>query len=194
MKTSTPSYETQELREFARVLRGRRTIDRYLQTPVPRELVLEAIELATWAPNHYVSEPWRFILPGSETVAKIVDLNARIVAERKSPEHGEHKRKQWSMKPGWLIVTCRHNDDALREREDYAACCAAVQNLMLYLWKAGIGAKWTTGAITRDRRFFDVIGVDRRAEFVVGMLWFGYPKITPEQARKNVAEVLTELP
>ena len=194
MKTSTPSYETQELREFARVLRGRRTIDRYLQTPVPRELVLEAIELATWAPNHYVSEPWRFILPGSETVAKIVDLNARIVAERKSPEHGEHKRKQWSMKPGWLIVTCRHNDDALREREDYAACCAAVQNLMLYLWKAGIGAKWTTGAITRDRRFFDVIGVDRRVEFVVGMLWFGYPKITPEQARKNVAEVLTELP
>ena len=194
MKTSTPSYETQELREFARVLRGRRTIDRYLQTPVPRELVLEAIELATWAPNHYVSEPWRFILPGSETVAKIVDLNARIVAERKSPEHGEHKRKQWSMKPGWLIVTCRHNDDALREREDYAACCAAVQNLMLYLWKAGIGAKWTTGAITRDQRFFDVIGVDRRVEFVVGMLWFGYPKITPEQARKNVAEVLTELP
>ena len=37
-------------------------------------------------------------------------------------------------------------------------------------------------------------GVDRRVEFVVGMLWFGYPKITPEQARKNVAEVLTELP
>ena len=59
-----PSYETQELREFARVLRGRRTIDQYIQTPVPEELVLEAIEVATWAPNHFMTEPWRFILPG----------------------------------------------------------------------------------------------------------------------------------
>ena len=59
-----PSYETQELREFARVLSGRRTIDQFLQTPIPENLVLEAIELATWAPNHYVSEPWSFIWPG----------------------------------------------------------------------------------------------------------------------------------
>jgi nitroreductase len=189
-----PSYETQELREFARILRGRRTIDQFIQTPVPRELVLEAIEVATWAPNHYVSEPWRFILPGEETIARIVDLNATIVAEKKSPEHGEHKRRQWSEKPGWLIVTSPYNDDEVREREDYAACSAAVQNFMLYLWKAGVGTKWTSGPITRDKRFFEIIGVDRYAEFVVGMIWYGYPKITPAQSRKGLHEVLQELP
>jgi nitroreductase len=189
-----PSYETAELREFARVLRGRRTVDQYLQTKVPDELVREAIEVATWAPNHYVSEPWRFILPGSETVERIVALNAEIVAANKTRDHGEHKRRLWREKPGWLIVTCRRSDDALREREDYAACCAAIQNLTLYLWKAGIGSKWTTGPVTRDPRFFDVIGSDADAEFVVGMLWYGYPKITPSQSRKPLAEVLTELP
>ena len=194
MRKPAPSYETQELREFARILRGRRTIDQYLNTPVPEELVREAIEVATWAPNHYVSEPWRFILPGPETISRIVDLNASIVADKKTPEHGEHKRIAWSEKPGWLIVTCRHDDDALREREDYAACCAAVQNLMLYLWKAGIGSKWTTGPITRDKRFFEVINADPDVEFVVGMLWYGYPKITPEQSRASVDDVLTELP
>ena len=189
-----PSYETQELREFARVLRGRRTIDQFIQTAVPKELVLDAIELATWAPNHYVSEPWRFILPGEETIKRIVDLNATIVAEKKSPEHGEHKRRQWSEKPGWLIVTSPYNDDEVREREDYAACSAAVQNFMLYLWKAGVGTKWTSGPITRDKRFFEIIGVDRYAEFVVGMIWYGYPKITPAQSRKGLHEVLQELP
>ena len=189
-----PSYETQELREFARVLRGRRTIDQFIQTPVPKQLVLDAIELATWAPNHYVSEPWRFILPGEETIRRIVDLNATIVAEKKSPEHGEHKRRQWSEKPGWLIVTCPYNEDELREREDYAACSAAVQNFMLYLWKAGIGTKWTSGPITRDKRFFEIIGVDRYADFIVGMIWYGYPKITPAQSRKGLQEVLRELP
>lgn len=189
-----PSYETQDLREFARVLRGRRTVDQFLQTPVPVKLVREALEVATWAPNHYVSEPWRFILPGKETVARIVDLCAEVVSADKGPELGEHKRNTWNEKPGWLIVTCPHNDDALREKEDYAACCAAVQNFMLYLWKAGVGSKWTTGSITRDQRFFDIIGVDDKEVFVVGMLWFGYPKITPTQSRVPLDEVLSELP
>jgi len=189
-----PSYETQDLREFARVLRGRRTVDQYIQTPVPDELVREAIEAATWAPNHYVSEPWRFIQPGAKTIARIVDLCAEIVGAEKGAELAEHKRKTWSAKPGWLVVTCRHDADALREREDYAACCAAVQNFMLYLWKAGVGSKWTTGPITRDPRFFDIIGQDDSDVFVVGMLWFGYPKITPTQSRTAVDDKLTRLP
>ena len=189
-----PSYETAELREFARVLRSRRTVDQYLQTRVPESLVREAIEVATWAPNHYVSEPWRFILPGAETIERIVSLNAEIVTAKKTHEHGEHKRRLWQQKPGWLIVTCQRSADALREREDYAACCAAIQNLTLYLWKAGVGSKWTTGPVTRDTRFCEIIGADADSEFVVGMLWYGYPKITPSQSRKPVDEVLTKLP
>lgn len=192
--TKAPSYETQELREFARALRGRRTIDQYIQTPVPDNLVREAMEAAIWAPNHYVSEPWRFVLPGKETIGRIVDLCGAMVAAEKGAELGEHKRSSWREKPGWLIVTCQHNDDSLREREDYAACCAAVQNFMLYLWKAGVGSKWTTGPITRDPRFFEIIDVDESEAFVVGMLWFGYPKITPTQSRKDLDEVLTRLP
>jgi len=190
----TPSYETQELREFSRVLRGRRTVDQYIQTPVPDELVREAIEVATWAPNHYVSEPWRFILPGKETVKRIVDLCSEMVSAEKGAELGEHKRNAWCEKPGWLVITCQRNADELREREDYAACCAATQNLMLYFWKAGVGSKWTTGPITRDPRFFEIIDVDEADAFVVGMLWFGYPKITPTQSRQDIDKVLTQLP
>jgi len=194
MKKKAPSYETQELREFAETLHGRRTIDQYLHTQVPEQLVLEAIEAATWAPNHYVTEPWQFILAGPQAIEQILDLCEQIVLATKGPELAAHKRALWAEKPGWLIVTCPHNDDALREREDYAACCAAVQNFMLYLWKAGVGSKWTTGPITRDARFFDIIGVDEAEVFVVGMLWFGYPKITPTQSRKGVDEVLRRLP
>lgn len=189
-----PSYETQELREFAEALRGRRTVDQFLQTPVPDELVREAIEVATWAPNHFVTEPWRFILPGGETVGRIIDLCAGMVAADKGDAAGAHKRRTWSEKPGWLIVTCPRSDDPLREREDYGACAAAVQNFMLYLWKAGVGSKWTTGPITREPRFFEIIGIDPDAAFVVGMLWFGYPKITPTQSRRPPGEVVTRLP
>ena len=194
MKKKAPSYETQELREFAEVLRGRRTINLFLHTPVPEELVRDAVEVATWAPNHHVTEPWRFILPGEETVKKILDLCQQIVTQKKNPELARHKRDSWADKPGWLVVTCQRNDDKLREREDYAACSAAVQNFMLYLWKAGVGSKWTSGAITRDPRFFDILGVDESEAFVVGLIWFGYPKLTPSQSRKALREVLAELP
>lgn len=194
MKKTVPSYETQGLREFAEVLRGRRTVNLYLQTPVPDELVRDAIEVATWAPNHHVTEPWRFILPGERTVREILDLCQRVVTGRKGAELGLHKRESWAEKPGWLIVTCQRSDDELRQNEDYAACSAAVQNFMLYLWKAGVGSKWTTGDITRDPRFFEIIGVEESEAFVVGLIWFGFPKLTPAQSRKGLPEVLVQLP
>ncbi len=92
------------------------------------------------------------------------------------------------------MVGCRKSDDELRQQEDYAACCAATQNLLLYLWKAGVGSKWTTGNITRDTRFFDIIGASIDEEFVVGLIWLGYPKLTPAQTRRSLDEIIRELP
>ena len=194
MKKSTPSYETQELREFAEVLRGRRTIELFLQTPVPGELVREAIEVATWAPNHHVTEPWRFYRLGPETIGQCLDLVREMVTAKKGADAGKFKAQSWSQKPGWLVVTCKKSDDELLQREDYAACAVAVQNFMLYLRKAGVGSKWTTGDITRDERFAEIIGFDGTTDFVVGLIWFGYPKVTPSQTRTDLDQVLKELP
>ena len=193
MKKPKPSYETGALREFAEVLRGRRTINLYLQTAIPDTLVREAIEAATWAPNHHVTEPWHFYLLGDDTIDRCLDLCQDIVTQKKGEEAGRFKAKAWSEKPGWLVVTCRRSDEELRRQEDFAACAIAVQNFMLYLWKAGVGSKWTTGDITRDSRFAEIIGFDASEESVVGLIWFGYPKVTPSQQRKAVGDVLTEL-
>jgi len=194
MKKSTPSYETQELREFAEVLRGRRTIELFLQTAVPMSLVDEAIEAATWAPNHHVTEPWQFYLLGDESRESCLDLCRNIVEKKKGEKAADFKRQSWSEKPGWLIVSCRRSSDEMLQHEDYAACCAAVQNFMLYLWKAGVGCKWTTGDITRDSRFFDIVGMNEAEEFVVGLIWYGYPKLTPTQTRTDLSDVLSKRP
>jgi nitroreductase len=194
MKEPAPSYETQELREFGEVLRGRRTINLYLQTPIPDSLVRDAIEAATWAPNHHVTEPWHFYLLGKKSIADCVELVREISTAKKGTKAGDFKAKSWAEKPGWLVVTCRKSEDALLQREDLAACAAAIQNFMLYLWQAGVGSKWTTGAITRDARFREIVGIDAETESVVGLIWYGYPKLTPSQQRAAVDVVLTELP
>ena len=193
MKDPAPSFETQELREFAEVLRGRRTIELFLQTPVPEKLVRAAIEAATWAPNHHVTEPWHFYTLGQESINACLNLCREIVTAKKDAKAADFKAKSWSQKPGWLVVTCKSSDEELLQREDLAACAAAVQNFMLYLWKAGVGSKWTTGPITRDPRFSDIVGIDAAKESVVGLIWYGYPKLTPAQQRKDLDEVLTEL-
>ena len=194
MKRSTPSYETKALREFAEVLRGRRSIPLFLQTPVPEKLLRAAIEAATWAPNHHLTEPWHFYWLGKQSIAACIELVRDIVTAKKDAGAAEFKANSWAEKPGWLVVTCRSVEDPVRQREDYAACAAAVQNLMLYLWKAGVGTKWTTGDITREPRFFDIVGIDGARESVVGLIWYGFPKLTPAQQRSGLDRVLTRRP
>lgn len=184
----------QGLDEFAEVLRGRRTINVFLQTPVPESLIREAIEVATWAPNHHVTEPWRFHLLGDDSIERCLDLCHALVVEKKGEKAADFKRKNWSEKPGWLVVTCERSDDDLLQRENYAACSAAIQTLMLFLWKAGVGSKWSSGDITQDTRFFEIAGIDESQAFVVGLIWYGYPKITPTQSRKDVDSVLVKRP
>ena len=178
----------------ATLLRSRRTVHLFEPEPVPDDLVLRALDLARWAPNHRLTEPWRFTLLGPETAAAVVDLNARLVADARGAAAGAAKRERWGEIPGWLVVTCRVSEDATRMREDYAACCCAIQNLQLYLWSEGVGVKWTTGAVTRDPAFYDLVGLDAERETVVGLLWYGKPAVVPKVERQPLDAVLTRRP
>lgn len=192
MAEHLPDGETRNLRIIAERIRSRRTTNLFLKQKVKKDLVRDAIELARWAPNHHLTEPWHFYLLGDKKKAQSVELIRTIVTETKSPEMGDHKAKTAAAVPGWLVVTCKKSDDELRAREDYAACCCAVQNILLYLSEAGIASKWTTGLITRDPRFFDLLGINAESEYVVALVWYGYPKVLPTQSRKEVSEILTE--
>ena len=54
-------------------IRTRRTHKAFCPEPVPRELLDELLELARWAPNHHLTNPWRFRVVGPLALAKFVD-------------------------------------------------------------------------------------------------------------------------
>lgn len=193
MAEIVPDGETRNLRVLAERMRSRRTTNQFLRQKVSKKLVLEAIELARWAPNHHLTEPWHFYLLGDRKIAASAILIGEIVSEKKNAELGEFKQKSAARIPGWMLLTCKRNDDELLQREDYAACCCAAQNFSLYLSEAGVAVKWTTGAVTRDQRFFDLLQVDSTEEFVVGLFWYGYPKVLPAQSRKDVGDIVSEI-
>ncbi len=193
MSKSVPDGESRNLRLIAERIRSRRTTKLFLKQEVSNKLIREAIEVARWAPNHHLTEPWHFYLLGPNKIAATARLIADIVRETKVDDAlAEFKEQSALAMPGWLLVTCRKSDDELTEREDYAAVCCAVQNLTLYLAEAGVACKWTTGLVTRDARFFDLLDIDKDKEFVVGLFWYGYPKTLPTQSRKDVTDILSE--
>lgn len=179
---------------LGRLLSGRRTIHSFKPGCPPREVLMAALEHARWAPNHHLTEPWHFYLLGPETAAAVAELNAGLVRLKAGPEAAADKLARWRAVPGWLVVSCDRSDEPLRQREDYAACCCAIQNIQLYLWSQGVGTKWTTGAVTRDPRFHELLWLDPEAEEVVGLLWYGYPAEVPQTTRRAVGESLVELP
>ena len=181
------------LTEFGERLKRRRTISEFKALSVPVELLLQGIEVARWAPNHRLTEPWHFYLLGQESVDRLLDLIIEINAADKDETARAAMIKRLDRIPGWFVVTCKRNADALKEREDYAACCCAVHNLVSYLWQGGVGVKWTTGAVTRDDRCAGLLGAAPAAEFIVGLFQYGYPERVPEQQRREVHAICTQL-
>ena len=182
-------------------LRSRRTVNDFAaELPDDWEIALRrAIEAATLAPNHKRTEPWRFHLLGKKAARRVCELNAELVAAAKGKDSAAKKLARWLEMPGWLVVTCLRDEDApsMEEpngtsREDYAACCCAVQNLCLSLHADEIGTKWTTGPVNFDPRFREAAGLPAD-EYVVGTIWFGRavgpPPPTPSK-RLSIDDVL----
>ena len=175
-------------------LQARRTVHDFLPASPPRDVVLEALDAARWAPNHRLTEPWRFYLLGPATAERVSLLNAELVCRKSGEEAAAAKLRRWRAMPGWLAVTCRTDKDPVRQQEDYAACCCAIQNLLLALWARGLGGKWSTGKVIHSEGFLAAIGADPAQEFCVGLVWYGYPQTVPSQQRKPLATTLVECP
>ena len=189
---TSPAASSNE--QVAALIRDRRSIDFFAPEQVPDEVIREAIDVARWAPNHRLTEPWRFYLVGPETRRGVTDLAVEIEVAKKGERSGGARRARLDAVPGFLVLTTRRSADPLLDREDYAACCCAAQNLMLYLWQLGIGTKWTSGGITRDARFYALLNIDAARESIVGFIWYGKPRVVPQQQRKSTAEIVTALP
>ena len=180
---------------IAELITSRRTIYEFRNEPVPPpEIIKRAIDISRWAPNHHLTEPWHFYLPGKETITGIIELNTELVREKSGAEAARKKQARWSGIPGWLVLSCDVSDDPVLAQENYAACSCVAQNLMLYLWSENIGTKWSTGSVVRDRRFYDLLWIDPSAETVTGLFWYGYAREIPVTTRKSLQQILVELP
>ena len=181
--------------DISDLIRNRRTIHDFIPGKLPdKKIIKQAFELAQYAPNHHLTEPWHFYLLGQETKEAICQLNYELMQSTKGQQAAEKKLSRWRDIPGWAMVSCDHSDDEIQQQEDYAAVACAIQNFSLFLWQHGIGCKWSTGPVIRDPGFYELTWVDSAREFIVALIWYGYPKEIPTVNRSGINTCMIELP
>jgi nitroreductase len=179
--------------EIARAISTRQSVGRVKQDPVPKELIERVLESAVHAPNHKITEPWRFHVftgKGRGELARARAQTARLQAEAEGEEDEmaagriSRERKKAFRAPVVIAVISEAGRDGVETLENYAACAAAVQNMQLTAHSLGLGVIWRTGPVAYHehmREFFGLGDGDR----IVAYLYVGYPDMGERPRRRK---------
>ena len=173
----------------------RRSIGRVKQDPVPRDLIERILESAVHAPNHRITEPWRFHVftgKGRGELARVRAEIARLQAEAEGEDEElaagriSRERKKAFRAPVVVAVICESGRDEIETLENYAACAAAVQNVLLTAHALGLGAMWRTGPVAYHDHMREFFGLEE-GDTVVAHLYLGFPDMGERPRRRAPA-------
>lgn len=174
-------------------LRERRTIGRVKGEEVPRELIEQLLEAATWAPSHHNTQPWKFVVMTGEGRRLLGEGYANVYSATTGDQDVEKREKEVKKAfraPVVIAAICSPSDDPRAVlAEEVAATHAAVQNVLLAAHALGLGAIWRSGAPLYHEAMHQQFKL-REDEQLVGFIYVGYPDITPNApSRRSVQEV-----
>ena len=167
--------------ELDELIRTRRTQKAYEPGPVDRELLDELFELARWAPNHHLTNPWRFRVLGP---AALEALKAAA---------GPEAAVKLDRAPTLVAASVVRAEDPVQDEEDFAAGAAATFILLLGAHARGLGGYWRTPGVLRTPEGRAACGIPD-GEAVLGLLHLGEARgEKPPPERAPVAAVVTHL-
>ncbi len=153
-------------------IRGRRTHKSFEPEPVPRELLEELLELARWAPNHHLTEPWRFRVLGPESLARL--------KEAAGPVEGPKLDRA----PTLVVASVALTGAQTQDEEDICAAAAAIYAVLLGAHAHGLAGYWRTPAVLRVPAGREAVGIPE-GERVLGLIHLGTPRTAPAPAERR---------
>jgi nitroreductase len=181
--------------DLASAIQNRRSVKRFTNRPVTREEIEELLAAATLAPNHRLTQPWRFYVLGPEArYAYGLVLGARKAKKLDDPERGRQLRDDVATEhrvlPCMLAVAMVKSADVQQMEEDFGATMMAIQNISLAAVGMGLGTHIKTGAIMDDpaARHAAGVGDDQR---IVAIVNIGEPAELPSAKLREAAPKLT---
>jgi nitroreductase len=162
-------------------IRTRRTHKAYAPEPLDRGTLEELFGLASWAPNHNLTNPWRFRVIGPDALEKL----KRAAGPEAAPK--------LDRAPTLVVASASQTGDPVQDEEDLLATAAAVYIVLLAAHARGLGGYWRTPEVLRTAEGREAVAVPDD-EHVLGLLHLGRPRQEKEApARAPSAEYVTYL-
>ncbi len=162
--------------DLEQAIRTRRTHKAYRPGPVDRATLDALFELARWAPNHHLTNPWRFRVVGPATLARLKEAA------------GPEAAPKLDRAPTLVAVSCVGGDE-----EDRDATAVAAYIVLLAAHARGLAGYWRTPEVLHRPEGRAALGLPGE-EQVLGLLYLGRPcqeQRVPERA--PVADVVSYL-
>jgi nitroreductase len=185
--------------ELLDALRTRTSLAKLRPDPVPREIVEQILEDAVWAPNHKMTEPWRFWVwtgDARERLAQAFIENYRRDHPQATPEElvgpGQKTAQRVRQAPVTIVVTSDAGRNDVETQENYASTAIATQHILLAAHAQNLGAYWRTGegVYTSPNAVLELLGLPAETK-VVGFILLGYPEPSERKRHRTPAREKT---
>ena len=146
--------------DVAGLAAARRTHKSFGPEPVSRDVLLELLSLARYAPNHHLTQPWRFRVLGPQALASLKEAA------------GPAEAAKLDRAPTLVVASATLSGDLVQDEEDVCATAAAVMLVLLGATERGLASYWRTPGVLRTARGREAVGV-AQGERVLGLIHLG---------------------
>jgi len=187
---------------LATLLRGRRSVRKFRDGPVPRELIEQILEAARWAPSPHGRQPWRFIVLTRPELKNLLADRMGETWRRNLQMDGQDsgvvnlrldKSRQRILNAPVIILPCLYLEDLDRYPDErrqadettmaIQSIGAAIQNMLLMAYDLGLDAGWMCAPLFCPEIVCDALNLDTRL-IPQAMITVGYAAADPQRRER----------
>lgn len=167
-------------------IRNRRSIGKVKQDAIPRESIERILEAGIWAPNHRLTEPWKFFVLEGNGRNKLAEALASVAGNGEVTEESlSSARKKVERAPLIIAVAVEPVDNGkIIELEEYGAVFAAIQNMLLEIHELGLGAVWRSGEPCYHELMSKAFDLSEKGK-MLGFIYIGVPENNDQQSKRT---------
>jgi nitroreductase len=167
---------------LSELVRARRTTKVFGPEPVDRATIEQLLDLARWAPNHHLTNPWRFLVLGPGALARLKEAA------------GTEAAAKLDRAPTLVAVgAVQPGEDPDADEEDLLAAGCAALLVLLGAEERGLASYWRTPAVLRTDAGRAALGVPADVH-LIGLLHLGPRRQDqPAPERAPLADVVSWL-
>ncbi|WP_085991399.1 nitroreductase family protein [Oceanobacillus senegalensis] len=181
-------------------IKERRSIHSFKDEEVDTDILKEIFTYGSYAPTHYMKEPWNIKLyqgRGRDGFIDSILKSYQRIGMIKKDNAPKTLKMMDSMKqflleiPHHAVIYLEKEANAIRNEENYAAVCAFIQNAQLAAWEYGVGMLWTITPYMHDPEFLQEIDLEDEQVKIAAVMQIGYPKkVKQDRGRTPIDEKL----